>query len=119
MKEVRVYIASPYTLGDVGMNVRFQLDITNQLIDLGFIPFTPLYYHFQHIFHPRHYTDWMKLDFAWLRQCDCLLRFHIVYDTYLTSSGADKEEEEAKRLGMPIFYSIDELVNYHKEKGDI
>jgi hypothetical protein len=37
----------------------------------------------------------------------------------LTSEGADKEEEEAKKLGLPIFYSIDELVNYYKTKKEI
>lgn len=119
MKDIRVYIASAYTNGDSAVNVRFQMDMADKLIELGFIPFTPLYFHFQHIFHPRHYTDWLKLDFAWLRQCDCVLRFIDVYGTIIESSGADKEVEEAKRIGIPIFYSIDELVNYYKEKKEI
>ena len=119
MEEIKVYIASPYTLGDSAVNVRFQMEITDKLIDLGYIPFTPLFYHFQHMFHPRHYTDWLKLDFVWLRQCDCVLRFKRVYDVDLMSEGADKEEEEARKFGIPIFYSIDELVNYYKTKKEI
>jgi hypothetical protein len=119
MEEIKVYVASPYTLGDPAVNVRFQMEISDKLIDLGFIPFTPLYYHFQHMFYPRHYTDWLRLDFVWLGQCDCVLRFHMVYDTHLSSSGADKEEEEARRLGIPIFYSVEELVEYYKQKKEI
>jgi len=119
MKEIKVYIASPYTLGDIAVNVRFQMDISDQLYDLGFYPFTPLYSHFQHMFKPRHHTEWLKMDFIWLRQCDCVLRFSKVYDTPLKSNGADQEEEVARKAGIPIFYSIEELVNYYKDKKEI
>ncbi len=115
MKEIKIYIASPYTKGDTAMNVRFQMDIADQLIELGFYPFTPLYFHFQHMFKPRHYTDWMKMDFVWLAQCDCVIRFYPVQNGELLGShGADLEEQEAKRLGIPVFYSIEEVVNYYK-----
>jgi hypothetical protein len=120
MKEIKVYIASPYSNGDIAINVRFQLDITNKLLDLGFYPFTPLYSHFQHMFNPRPYKDWMRMDFVWLRTCDCIVRFHTTFNgEELHSSGADAEEAEAIRIGLPVFHSIEELVEYYKEKKEI
>lgn len=38
---ISVYIASPYTLGDIAVNVRKQMDVTDILISKGFLPFTP------------------------------------------------------------------------------
>ena len=60
---IKVYIASPYTLGDVALNVRKQLETSNELINLGYAPFTPLYSHFQHMYFPQDYNVWLKLDF--------------------------------------------------------
>ena len=120
MKEVKVYIASPYTNGDREENVRFQMGISNRLLDLGFYPFTPLYMHFQHLLFPRTPEDWLKLDFVWLRQCDCIIRFFTEHNGIkLDSPGADLEEELARKIGIPVFYSIEEMVVYYKEKGDI
>ena len=115
MEEIRVYIASAYTNGDVPVNVRLQMDIADILIDKGFYPFIPLLYHFQHMYNPRRQDEWLKLDLVWVKQCDCLLRLHPVYKGgVLISPGADLEEEHAKKNGIPVFYSIDEVVNYYK-----
>jgi hypothetical protein len=99
----KVYIASPYTKGDVAVNVKRQLDCANILIDTGFAPFVPLYFHFQHLVHPRPYDDWLRLDLEWILSCDCLLRLDG------ESDGADNEVKFAIRHYIPIFYSIDEL----------
>lgn len=118
MKEIKVYIASPYTNGDREENIRFQIRIANELLDLGFYPFTPLLMHFHNLLYPR--TDWLKLDFVWLGQCDCVIRFFTEYNgVKLDSPGADMEEELARKIGIPVFYSIEELLNYYKGKGDI
>ena len=37
----KVYIAGPYTKGDVALNVRKAYEAANQLADLGFAPFVP------------------------------------------------------------------------------
>jgi nucleoside 2-deoxyribosyltransferase len=102
-KKIKVYIASPYTLGDVAVNVKRQIDCANELMDNGFVPFVPLYSHFQHMFHPRPYTDWIEIDLVWVESCDCLLRLDG------ESKGADGEVEYAIKLGIPVYYSLDEL----------
>lgn len=107
-EKVKVYIASPYTLGDVAVNVKAQLDVADQLMTLGFAPFAPLYSHFQHMAHPRPYIDWIKIDLEWVESCDCVLRLKG------ESKGADGEVAYAKKLCKPIFYSIEELIAYYK-----
>jgi len=104
---IKVYIASPYTLGDIAVNVKTQLDCANELIKLGFAPFVPLYSHFQHMAHPQPYNVWLKLDLEWLKYCDCLLRLPG------KSEGADKEVIEMGKLNKPVFYSIEELKKYY------
>ena len=101
---IKVYIASPYTKGDVAVNVKAQLDCADELIDLGFAPFAPLYTHFQHMVHPRPYKDWIRLDREWVLICDCLLRLPG------ESSGADSEVELAEQNNIPVYYDIDSLV---------
>jgi len=103
---MKVYIASPYSKGDVAYNVKVQIDCANELMNKGFTPFTPLLIHFQHLVHPRSYEDWMKLDLEWLKSCDCVLRLEG------ESSGADRETEYAYKNGIPVFYCIKDLVDF-------
>jgi hypothetical protein len=101
----RVYLASPYTLGDVAVNVRKQMEMANLLIDLGYLPFVPLLYHFQHMFFPRAYEEWLAIDKEWVTVCDCVLRLEG------ESKGADGEVALANDKKIPVFYSINDLVD--------
>jgi hypothetical protein len=117
-ERIKVYISSPYTNGDQLENTRRQMDLTDELMNEGFYPFTPLYSHFQHKYKPRAYEDWIDVDLVWVEVCDCFLRIKpIVNGKEILSKGADIEEAEAKKLGIPIFYSIKDLVGYYK-KGE-
>ena len=107
---IKVYIASPYTIGDTAINVKRQLDCADELIKLGFAPFAPLYSHFQHMAHPQPYEAWVKLDIEWLLACDCLLRLPG------KSTGADGEVNYARDSNIPVFYSIDELEKHYNER---
>lgn len=107
---IKVYIASPYTKGDIAVNVKTQIDVVDVLMDLGFAPYSPLYSHFQHMAHPRPYTDWVEIDLVWVEVCDCLLRLPG------ESHGADGEVKLALELGKPVFYAINELVDYYGTK---
>ena len=99
-----VYIASPYTKGDVAKNVKVQIDAADELMNHGFCAIVPLLAHFQHIYHPRSYEHWMKISEEKLRRSDVLLRLPG------ESNGADDEVKLAKLLNIPIFYSIKDLV---------
>ncbi len=108
---IRVYIASPYTLGDIAVNVKVQIDMADKLMDNEFAPFVPLYSHFQHMIHPRPYQDWIKIDLEWVKVCDCVLRLPG------ESSGADGEVKFAEELNIPVFYSLEELYKFYND-GD-
>lgn len=101
----KIYIASPYTIGDVAVNVKRQMDVADELMTLGFAPFTPLYSHFQHMMHPRPYQDWIDIDLIWVLSCDAVLRLDG------KSSGADGEVKYAIENKIPVYYSIEELVS--------
>ena len=102
----RVYIASPYSKGDQAINVRRQIDCADALMALGFTPYAPLLSHFQHLVHPRPIKDWYKFDNEWVKACDYLLRLPG------ESKGADDEVALANELGIPVFYSIEELYKW-------
>jgi hypothetical protein len=100
----RIYIAGPYTKGDVALNVRAAFAMASDLADRGFAPFVPHATHFWHLLFPRPYADWLRLDLAFLPTCHALIRLPG------ESSGADGEVAEAIRLGLPVYHSLAELL---------
>ena len=98
-----VYIASPYTLGDVGKSVGVHMKVANDLIGRGFCVIAPLLTHFLHIFYPRDWETWIKVDLELLSRAD------VVYRVPGKSAGADIETQEAEKLGIPVVHSLDEL----------
>jgi hypothetical protein len=106
----RVYVAGPYTKGDVAFNVRSAYEAANRLADLGFAPFVPHATHFWHMLFPRPYEFWLDLDNQFLPFCEAVLRLPG------ESSGADKEVTLARTLGIPVFVEFDELSEHFKKK---
>ncbi len=102
---IKIYIASPYTLGDVAVNVKTQLDMADTLMNLGFAPIVPLYSHFQHMAHPRPYESWIQQGLFWVTISDALLRLPG------ESKGADGEVSLACQHNIPVFYSLDQLLD--------
>jgi len=100
---MRVYVSAPYTNGDTVWNVRRAIDAGDKLVEMGHFPFIPHLSHFWHYVSPKSWEQWLEIDRAFIPVCDAVLR--------LTgeSKGADIEVEEAKKLGIPIYYSLDEL----------
>jgi hypothetical protein len=92
-----IYCAGPYTKGDLGVNIRRVIDVSDELARAGFAVFCPLLTHFWHIVHPHPYEFWMKQDLAWLRRCDAMV--------YVKgeSKGVETEKVEARMIGLPIF----------------
>jgi hypothetical protein len=100
----RVYIAGPYSQGDVAINVRNAYLAAHTLADAGFAPFVPHHTHFWHLLFPRPYEDWIRLDLAFLPCCDALLRLQGA------SAGADMEVARAQALGIPVFNDVSALI---------
>jgi len=102
-KRLMVYVAGPYTKPDPCANTHTAIHLGQKLWDLGYCPFIPHLSHFWHTMIPNPYQMWLDLDILWLEKCDVLLRMNG------QSSGADKEEEHARKIGIPVVYSIEEL----------
>lgn len=97
---MRVYVAGPYTNGDVGANVRAAILAADELLTAGHVPFVPHLAHFWHLVTPRRYEDWLALDLAWLPLCEAVLRL----PGY--SLGADREVARARELGLPVYSRV-------------
>jgi hypothetical protein len=108
MKKLKIYIASPYSIGDKEQNVMRQIEAMSELMDHGLIPFAPLLAHYVDIVHPKPYTIWLQYCMRWVMTCDILLRLPG------ESEGADMEEVTALVNNMPVFYSIEELLEHLK-----
>jgi hypothetical protein len=98
-----VYIASPYTLGNQEENVHRQIDVAEQLVQRGYIPFWPLHSHYWHEVYPHPAHFWLALDLAFLLKCDYVLRLDG------ESAGGDLEVFCAKQNRSPVFYDIEDL----------
>ena len=120
MRKPTVYIASPYTKGDVALNANFQCKIFDELLGGGrVLPVAPLWSHFQHLLFPRPYEDWIRYDQEMLRLYDCCLRLTATNPalnySQAESKGADAEVESFKSMGKPVFTSTQELYKWVEE----
>ena len=102
-KKQLIYIAGPYSKGDVAVNVNNAIKAADKLVEAGFLAFIPHLTHFWHIVSPKAWEFWIQLDLACLAFCDGVLRLPG------ESEGADREVRRAKELGIPVYYSLDEL----------
>ena len=91
-----VYIACPYTLGDVAVNVKNASRVFEYLANNGVMPFNPILSHFQHMLYPRPYEWWLDWDLEFLPKCDAVVRIEG------ESKGADIETDYAENLGIPV-----------------
>jgi hypothetical protein len=108
---IRVYIASPFTIGNMFDNVCRSIDVASLLMDKGFYPFMPLLGYYVDLKHPKSYEYWCEYDNVWLLQCSAVLRLPGL------SKGADAEVELARQHNIPVFKSMEDLCrHYHKEE---
>lgn len=100
---MRVYVAGPYSADPVGDTAR-AIEAGNALLDAGHEPFVPHLAHYWDRLHTqRGYEDWMRLDLAWLRAAEVVLRLPGV------SAGADRECALACELGIPVVHEVSEV----------
>ena len=108
-----IYIIGPYraeTSKQVCANIIAAEHIAQEVIELGIdlAPVTPhlLYCDLDEIRSDEYYLEATK---EVLRKCDAALS---VLDIS-TSEGSKAEVEECKRLGIPLFHSVDSLIRWH------
>jgi hypothetical protein len=100
---MRIYIAGPYSNGNVEKNVRTAILTADLLLEKGYFPYVPHLTHFWHKISPKAWAEWMGLDMEWLRVCDAVLRLPG------KSKGADKEVALAVVSSIPVVHKIEEL----------
>ena len=105
-----VYIAGPYSKGDVAINIHIAMGHANAVIESGYIPYIPHLTHFWHLVSPRPVKFWYDYDNHFLRRCDCVLRIPG------ESVGADNEVALAKVLGIPVYYSVLDILDEKPDK---
>ncbi len=108
-----IYIAGPISKGPLDHNIRQANEAMIALMKAGFAPFNPMLSCF--LGYPESkepevmpcgttHEDWMGMDLPWVGVSNALLRLPGV------SGGADKEVQHALSLGIPVYYSIDSLL---------
>lgn len=119
----RVYIAGPISKGDMLHNVRQADDAFFSLLKSGSVaPWNPMWSVFAGSAErpvapdgpvcasadaqPRGTThaDWMGVDLSWVAVSEAVLRLPG------ESVGADAEVAEARRLNIPVFHSVGEVI---------
>lgn len=101
-----VYVAGPISHGDTLVNIRNGLKAGIELVKYGFHPFVPHMDFVSYILDPEtlDYETILHQDLAWIRRCDALYRLQGF------SPGAEREVEFANDIGLPVFYSLGELL---------
>lgn len=106
MRPILVYIAGPYRVPDSCLNTNKAIHVAETVVAAGLVPVIPHLSHFWHTMVPHPVDFWLEYDLHLMRRCDAVLRFSGF------SSGADAEVAEANRLGIPVFFNLDELVQW-------
>lgn len=110
MTRKKIYIAGPYTKGDVAENVHYAIIAADHVYKLGSIPYLPHLTHFWHLVSPKPWEDWLIMDTEWIRHCDAIFRLPG------ESKGADRECQLAREMGIPVLYTYEELEIFLKEE---
>jgi hypothetical protein len=110
---IKVYVAGKYNDSNVISvleNMRLGMRTCTELLLAGYAPFCPwLDYQFQLMLHDNEelrVEDYYDYSMAWLEASDCVLTL----PNYINSNGALKEIKRARELGIPVYYSKQELI---------
>ena len=117
----RVYVAGPYSSDNVITildNIREGMRVSTQVLLAGFAPFCPwLDFHFQLMLRRDEklsVEDYYNYSLAWLEVSDYMLVVNFRDD----SIGTKKEIEFATGK-IPIFYNLENLLEFHKSRKKI
>ncbi|HLC30822.1 MAG TPA: DUF4406 domain-containing protein [Dehalococcoidia bacterium] len=97
---MRVYVAGPYSGGDIILNIRAAIRAASRIMDAGHAPFCPHLTGIWHLVSPKEYEQWLAYDFEWIRACEALVRLPG------ESPGADREVKIAEEEGIPVYFGV-------------
>ena len=108
----RIYIAGAYSADNVITildNIREGMRLATKVLLLGYAPFCPwLDFHFQLMLRGDEkltVEDYYRYSIAWLKVSDAML----LVPGWQSSRGTKTEMEIADKMGIPIYYDINEL----------
>jgi uncharacterized protein YjeT (DUF2065 family) len=109
-----VFVAGPIT-GDgeteVLTNIRLGIDAAQRLLVQGFVPFSPHTHVAWGLVYRNSPRLWKQLDLNWLERCDALLRISG------ESAGAAAEVAYAELHGIPVFNSVEDLIEARENES--
>lgn len=115
----KVYVAGAMSADNILemlQNIHDGIKLGAQCLKKGFAPFVP---HLDIFFRIQNgeavdvpVTTYYEYTMAWLHVTD----YMVLCPNYKNSVGTQAEIAKAKELGIPVFYSLEELENY--EKGE-
>ncbi|RLG10700.1 hypothetical protein DRN69_08685 [Candidatus Pacearchaeota archaeon] len=115
MKKMKIYVAGPLSGNnavDYINNMKRMLDISLKIYKKGHLPYVPC---LDFLMGLRSRKNWKheqyyNFNLGWIEVCDAFY--------YIGSSrGADIELEHAKKLGLKIFYRLDEIKDIRSKKS--
>ncbi len=106
-----VYISGPISNGGTAgaeerlVNVQRAIAVFLRIVEMGFAPVLPALTEYVEIVSGQRlpHEIWMEIDMPWVRKSDILYRMDGA------STGADMEVVEARRHGIPVVFSLEEL----------
>jgi len=106
---MKIYIAGKYSSNniiDIFKNIREGVKISAKILKLGHIPFCP-FLDYQFLFYEDlSVEDLRKYSIEWLKVCDILF----VLPNSEKSKGTQEEIKIAQKWGIPIIYSLKEIM---------
>ena len=111
-RRLRVYVAGAYSADNVIQvlaNMRRGIELSYLVLKAGFAPFVPWFdYHFS-LLGDVDLEDYYEYSLAWLEASDALIVQPVGAEE---STGTQKEIKRAEELGIPVFYSLDKLLEW-------
>ena len=104
----RIYISGPITRGDPIHNFHQAVSAQMELIQAGLAPLNPMLTMMMPGERMVRHHEWMEIDLPWVAVADAVLRLPG------ESEGADAEVAAAMDRGIPVLYSVDQVVGYIK-----
>ena len=109
----RVYVAGAYSADNVISvldNIRRGMRLSTEVMLAGFAPFCPWFdFHFQLMLRLNEeltVEDYYRYSLAWLEVSDAML----IVPGFEKSRGTLAEIERANSMGIPVFYSLEDLI---------